>query len=865
VCDSFSEQIHNKSGKTSFLRFCYVEKYLWMFQVRRFKFLTTIILCLGFALPTLAQKMVSGRIIDASTQLPVLYAAVRYGSNSGTTSDTSGYFSIPLSSKVGEIQVNILGYQPQKIKLDTVASLNNIIIKLEPSSMSLSNITIKPPKRKKREIDTVAMYVLKKVQEHKDENNPRNITSYRLKEHTKLVLSLQKVSPKLLNGKLIRPIGFFFDTPDSNAAGELRYPLLVQEEFNETFHQASPQLNRKVVSYRKISGLKSKYLANLAADQFENIDLYNDVYNIGQLAFTSPFASSARTMYAYYIMDTVRSEAGTSYELAFVAKNKADVALKGYAIIDSATWGVRSIQFKPNEKANINYITDYTVRQNYVYVDGRWLLEEERLSITANVFEDREKLSIHIGKFSIRDDIQADSSIPDSVKQAKGNLLVNAFDKPKSYIDSVRISPLERGEEHIYWAYDTVKTIPAYKRMKWTAHLFATGHIKAGAVEFGRLDEIISRNATEGYRLKIGMRTNEMLSNRIFLGAHLAYGFDVKNLSFLNEMTVRPKGKYERWQSLTFIDQYDMMALGRGEAMFGFDHLFTLFTPASRLNRVIAYSKNGLTYERDWFRGLSSTFQFLRTRYYSVPGKYAFADANGKPLAQTDYRAYTPGAFGVTELSGDIRFSKNSQCIERHGKRVFTTAKHPVFYFKYTLAIKGLLSGDYTYSKLEAQIKHTLQMPLVGYANINFKAGYIIGKTPFTSAFAAPGNPGFVKENNSFELVRPFEFLQDRYLMLFYEHHFQGLLFNHIPYVNRAKLREFVSVKALYGSYNRQNQSLALFPETHVNTKLPYLELGVGVENILKIFQVSFHVRTTYWNTPGAENFAVKIGIKPGF
>lgn len=817
-------------------------------------------------MPVYAQKTVSGHVTDASTRLPVPYAAVRYGSSGGTVGDSLGYFSIPVQAKTGEIRVDILGYRPQKISLDTVTRPNGLEIRLEPSSMSLGNITVKPGKHKKRETDTSAMYILAQVLSHKDRNNPRHIPSYRLNEHTKLVLSLQKVPPKLLDGRLVRPFGFFFDTPQTDSLGETRYPLLIQEEFNETYHRAAPQMNRKVVSYRKISGLRGKYLANLAADQFKNIDLYDDVYDIGQLAFTSPFVPAARAMYVYFVMDTVRDGAGTAYELAFAAKNRSDVALKGYAMIDSATWGIRSIRFKPNEKANINYITDYTVQQKYTYTEGRWLLAEERLSVTANVFENREKLSVHIGKLSVRDAIRTDPVIPDAVERAKDDLLIDAFGKPASYIDSVRIAPLERSEAHIYRAFDTVKTVPAYRRLKWTAHLLTTGYVKAWPVEFGRLDEIISRNATEGYRLQMGLRTNEMLSDKIFLSSRWAYGFDIKHLSFSREINVRLKGRYERWKSLTFIDKYDMLPLGREESMFGFNHLFSLLTPVQQLSRVVAYSKNGFSYETDWFKDLSSTFGFVRTRYYSVPGKYIFADGKGVPLPQTENRPYTPGAFGVTEMSGDIRYSKNSQYVERYGKRVFTASRHPVFIFRYTLAVKGLLTGNYTYSKLEAQVKHTLQMPLAGYANIHFRAGYMIGQVPFTSAFTAPGNTSFVKDNNSFELTRPFEFVHDRYLMLFYEHHFQGLLFNRIPYVNRAKLREFVSVKALYGSYGKQNQGLLTqFPETHLHTPLPYLELGVGVENILKIFQVSFHCRTTYWNTPGAQNFAVKVGIKPGF
>lgn len=826
------------------------------------------IVCLGllWATPGWAQKVVSGQVLDAAADTPVPYVAIRAGLSGGVLSDSTGHFRLSLPSRATELSVDLLGYIPQKIRLDTIADLNNLVIRMQASSVNLGNIKISPPKRKKREIDTLALYVLARIQEHKALNNPQNMDSYRLKEHTKLVLSLQNVSPKLLNGKLLRPFHFFFDTPDTNADGRLRYPLLIQEELNETFHRASPRLDRKEIRYRKISGLKGKYLANLAADQFKNLDIYDNVYAIGQLAFTSPFASSARAMYAYYIMDTLHGPGGTSYELGFVGKTKADVALIGYAQVDSATWGIRSIRFKPNEKANINYITDYSVQQNYAYVDGHWLLTEERLSVNANVFENKEKLSVHIGKYSLRDSVQTGITMPDPVERAKDDLFRDAFNKPRSYVDSLRMLPLSASEAHIYFAFDSVKTVPAYKRLKWAGHLLSTGYLKAGPVEFGRVDELVSRNAVEGYRVKLGIRSNEMLSNKVFLNSHFAYSTAIRKPNFSMEVTLRLTGKNERWHSFTFIDKYDMLLLGREGAQFGFDHLFTLLTPTAKLNRVLAYSQNGFMYELDWFRDFSGIFGIARTRYYSVPGKYTFTDGEGNPYPKSEDRVYGKGAFGVTEMSVSLRYSKNTQYIERYGKRRFVASNRPVFTFGYTLGVKGLLGGDYTYNKFELGINQKLLMPLAGYADIRFKAGYMSGHVPFTAAFTAPGNTGFVKDDNSFELTRPFEFQHTKYLMLFYEHHFQGLLFNHIPYVSRAKLREFISVKALYGSYGKQDTKLpAQFPETHKNTPLPYLELGVGVENILKIFRISFHCRTTYWNTPGAENFAVKVGIRPGF
>jgi hypothetical protein len=157
-------------------------------------------------------------------------------------------------------------------------------------------------------------------------------------------------------------------------------------------------------------------------------------------------------------------------------------------------------------------------------------------------------------------------------------------------------------------------------------------------------------------------------------------------------------------------------------------------------------------------------------------------------------------------------------------------------------------------------------MPVIGYGKLDVTAGYIAGGVPYPLAFISSSNTSFLKDQFSFQLTNPFEFASDKYVSFWYEQHFEGLLFNHIPYVRWLKLREFISFKALYGDFATSNQQLMTLPDgTHTAKRLPYMEVGFGVENIFKILQVQFIWRATYRNEVDAQKFGVKIGIKPGF
>ncbi|MDB5284403.1 MAG: TonB-linked outer membrane protein SusC/RagA family [Bacteroidota bacterium] len=803
---------------------------------------------------------ISGRIIDGSNKQPIEFASIRFSnSNNGNITDSLGRFAIFSNKPEAGIEISALGYKTRKIAVASIKNQSDFLVEMSVTAIDVKEVLVKPAKRKKREIDTAALYLLKQVQEHKDENNSKGIPNYHFYESTKLVMSLLNVPDKFADSKAIRPFRFFLDAPDTTENGRKYNPLLLQEEYNETYHRASPKLNRKVIYYRKISGLKKNFFANLVANQFVVIDIYENVYIIAGKSFPAPFSPGARLTYAFHIIDTTRNGNDVLYKINYVAKNSADVALKGYAIIDSATWGIKAISFKPNENSNINFLTDYSITQSFERFEGHWLLTGETLAAVGNLLEKQKKLSVYITKQTARDSIKANYPIPDSVQRAKEDLIVKgAFKKPRSFIDSVRIVPLDKAEQHIYAAFDTARTVPAYKRLKWVANLLIFGNVKAGPLEFGRLDQVVSQNAVEGYRVKLGIRTNELMSDKFWLYSHAAYGFTDKKWKYEVDARFILPGKYNRWHSLALLNKNDMVLLGQENTLLPFDNILTILSP-NHLNRVLHTSLHGITYEGDWFKGLSSVMKFTRSQFYSEPGQYTFQYTDNNGVLTNIHR------FGTTELSTNLRYSKTDQYTESYGSRYFISSKQPNFTFTYSLGFKSPIGGDYTYHKFEFQFKHVWQVPILGYAYINLKAGYMLGQVPYTAAFTSSSNISFFKDESSFQLTKPFEFVNDRYLMFWYEHHFEGLLFNQIPYIKKLKLREFVSVKALWGDYSKSNQALVgILPETHVAAPVPYIEVGAGIENILKIFQLNFFWRATYRDV-GAANFGVKLGIRPSF
>src|SRR5690606_22148509 len=62
--------------------------------------------------------------------------------------------------------------------------------------------------------------------------------------------------------------------------------------------------------------------------------------------------------------------------------------------------------------------------------------------------------------------------------------------------------------------------------------LLLSGYKQAGPVEIGPVNTFYSYNPVEGFRLRLGGRTTELLSKRFYLEGYGAYGFDDQKLKY---------------------------------------------------------------------------------------------------------------------------------------------------------------------------------------------------------------------------------------------------------------------------------------------------------------------------------------------
>ena len=805
--------------------------------------------------------IVEGRVTDKNTNEPLDYASVRFkGSFSGVKTDTAGYYKLSTTSKVKTLLVTYLGYQNAEIPVQPGVS-NHIDVQLKSQNINLKELVVKPGRKRKKEIDTTAMYIYRHVVANKDFNKATTIGSYHYNEYSKMVWSYENPKQKVVNAGVFKPYKFFFERVDTNEKGKPFIPLFVEEDYKETYYRKDPRKKINIVHYRKMSGVKSPMFVKLIGYHFEVTDAYENVHVVFQKSFISPFSPGANLLYNYHVLDTAKIEGRTSYRLNFVGRNKEDLCVKGYADIDSATWAIKFISYRPNEKANMNYIYDLLEEQNFEMFNNHWLMVKENLVLEGNLLKDPKKEAIRIEKTTLRNNITTNVNIPDSIAKNSDDVVDrNAYRRKITYIDSLRMDTLSSAERLVYHHFDTIKRLPQYEALRLLTTLVSTANIKAGPVDFGRLYKAASYNNVEGYRLRMGVRTNADIDERLYLGVYGAYGTKDKMWKYSANARYLLPAKYDRWHAIELEYKNDMVVLGDENPVISYDNITTLIT-GNTLTKIMRTKELNLYYERDWIKGLSSNIILSNKTFYSVPNVFNFTQPDGHGNF-----IYLP-SFNTTEVSADLRYCKTDYYFQSYTYRYPLQTKTPSITFQYVMGLKNqLFNGDYTYYKLSLKLVHRIQWPAIGYSKIMVRTGYTLGNSPYPVSYISSSNTSILRDDFSFQSTAPFEFVTDKFIMAWWEHYFDGFFFNRIPGVSRLHLREYIQIKALYGGYSAHNAALIPLPAgIGIPSPVPYIEVGCGVENILNLVHVDFLWRVTYRNNPNAANFTVKFMIYPGF
>jgi hypothetical protein len=803
---------------------------------------------------------VTGTVTDAVTgeTLPSVNILFR-DSRVGTTTDINGAYSIDTYYATDSLLFSFIGYVPRMmaVRRDKAQVID---VKLDPSATSLGEVVITPSG------ENPAFEILRRVVRSKPANNREKLEAYSFEAYNKVEFDLNNISKEFTEKKIFRPFAFIFDNIDSTGAKPY-LPIFMTESLSEVVYRQKPRARKEFIRGTKVSGMENESISQFMGDMYQNVNIYDNFLVIFGRNFISPIADGGKGYYDYYLTDSAFVGRFWCYRLDFKPKRPQELAFAGTMWINDTTYAVRRIEAGIPEKANLNFVQGFWVKQEYDQVKPEvWMLSRDELVVDLNIVRDAGRPNKHpvqglYGRrtasyrdFSINE--LKDAAVYDGAEEVV--MAIEPLSLGADFWDTHRHEQLSKKENDIYHMVDTMKQIPRFRTYIDIVNTAITGYYPLGDVELGPYFTTYSFNPVEGNRFRLGLRTSSQWSRRVELEGYTAYGttdgvfkYGFGGRGFITKEPRLIGGLYYR---------LDLEQLGQSTDAFRQDNILSSTFRRTPNNKLTLVDEWRAYLDREWFMGFNSLLMLRRRELFprGTLEYITFSDAN-EPFALS--------SITTTEAIFSTRFAYKEKYVAGDFTRVSLGTRYPSLEVMVAKGLQGVLGGDYDYTKLSARLYHRVPMGTFGFLRYWLQAGQVFSEPlPYPLLIIHAGNETFYFDELAFNTMNFFEFVSDRYASVYVDHHFDGLFLNRIPLFRRLKWREVVGGKAVVGALDRKHLGeMVLLPFSFDLSGGPFAEVSVGVENVFKMLRFDMVRRLTYMDHANTKPWAFRVRMNVTF
>jgi len=797
-----------------------------------------ILLSFLFALYNSAQTQeISGKIIDSDTKIPLPFVNIIYGdSNFGTSTNIDGNFTINSKTPINEFHISYLGYKSDTIFLDSKSSNNNLNILLEAKSYNLEEVIILPG-------ENPANRIINKVVENRDVNNPEKMNSFSFTSYNKMIYKLGKDT-------LLRADSTYKKNKlEKNLE---KHHLLLIETVNEKEFLYPDKYKEEIVA-SKISGFNDP-IFGLIASQVQSLSFYNEFFEILDNTYLNPISKNSTKRYFFLLEDTFYNEKNdTIFIISYrPKKGKSFTGLKGFLHINTNKYAVQSVVAEPLEEDKGMLVE---IQQNCEFVENKqWFPKELITKITfkealsSSGVEDYDLIALgssYISNINLNPEVNKKDFNRVEVKIDE-----DAGNKLDEYWTNKRIQPLSEVEIETYRIIDSISKAENFDKMLSGMEAFMSLNIPVKCFDLP-IFKIIDYNRYEGYRLGLGLMTNDKLSKYFSVGGYFGYGFKDKAWKYGGDLILNLHEETE--SKLHFSYANDVIETA------GYDFLGTMnFTGSEIFRRYMVKDMDLIEKYEVSFSFLS--FQYLQTQIFY---NQSYITATDNYTYETNPAVFENN-FTFNEIGVQFRYAYNEKFLQTLKSKYTMGTNYPIFYGNIT---KGTdwLDGEYEYTKFEAKITKEFTFKTIGKTSIAATGGLIEGEVPLTKLYNGHGSyESFTLESeNSFGTMRMGEFYADRFLSFYFKHDFGNRL------IKTKWFSPKFAIVTYYGLGSLSNKAKHNKSTPIKSFDKGYYESGLLINNILNQSYIGFGFGLFYRYGPytffkTADNFAYKLTMTIG-
>ena len=792
-----------------------------------------------------------GTVRDYHSDERVPFASVSFQNTTiGKLTDSAGTFSFNFDKWPSDtLVITCVGFQPFKIYIPS--SKDSILI-----DVPMERGTFNEGVRVKTKVNK-GLLLWRKIVQHKSRNDRYRFHNFSYELYNKLELDIKNLKFGITKLKPFRPVNDIINQYMDTIEGHKFLPTYLTETLSDYYYQKRPLKRREVIKAVNTNGVRNESLIQFLGGMDQNVNVYNNFIPVFDKQFVSPASDNGDLYYNYSVKDTQIIGSNRYYHLIFTPRRKGTSTFEGDCWVHAGTFAIQKMNLRLGKDANINHIDNLSLIQEYSLInDSTWFLSKDKFVADGSLFGKDLPGAIGRKTTTYRNVVVNDSSV---TKELDNNRILEevitlpgAPDKGKQFWDTSRHEELTPTERGIIAMIDTLRNAPEFKKLTHTIEFIATGYVDVGNFQLGPWFNWFTGNSQEGFRMRFDLGSNKFFDKHWWWHGYLAYGFSDRKFKGKGELFYLPKKHPRLYLYGSYIQDFDYGQNYYGEVST--DNIFAL--AVRKPNIPIKFLKS--TEERfEFFNETRSGFStlFAATHKDFLPVRNLISEdsfpaaPNRSPMA-------------TTEVSLRIRFAYLEKFLENTFFRTSLGSPYPIGEINVARGISGIFKSNYNYTKISASISDYVKIPPYGTFSFQVYGGKTFGTLPYVLLDIAPGNELYYYNKYAFNTMNKYEFIHDKFAGLNIEHNVGSGIFRLIP---KLKFRQFWTAKALWGSLSDANYALNFKEGNNFQTLngKTYLELGTGIDNILKVLRVDFVWRLL--PTPLPKEIDRKFGVFGSF
>lgn len=837
------------------------------------------ILLVAASLGAMAQQVpitqITGLVRDSVTREGIPYASISLvGTSEGTLANDKGGFTINSRSSFSRIHVTAMGYASKDVEVKPGQG-SVMLIDMTASGVELQEIVVHKGKEKYSKKNNPAVEMIKRLRERRDDNDPRRHDYYGYAQYEKMMYGLGNLDELIKKPEDQQWAEQYADT--SLLTGKRILPVSIKETVARDYYSRQPDAHKQVIIGVKSAGLDERIdqenVKKVLDDFMGEIDIFQNDVTLLTNRFVSPLSRIAVDFYKFYLNDTVDVDGERCAVLSFVPFTPQTFGFLGrlYVSLEDTTMFIKRVSMGVPHDINLNYVDRMSILQDFERApDGSRLKVKDHVEISMRIMSGLPEL------FARRETYYRDHNF----ERPQAGVLNNKAEKtvggnatfmPDEFWQEYR--PAEsrataasmaslmqrlRGSKLFYWAEQVVVAM-------------VNGYVPTGRVskfDIGPLNTMISGNSLEGVRLRLGGMTNVNLSRHWFARGYVAYGTRDKKFKYMGslEYSFTPKKSMDQEfpiHSLRLTHKYDVDKLAQHYLYTNADNVFLTLRRHKDV-RMQYLRTSRLEYRHEWYNHFSIALGIEHNVHEATP-YVPFVYNDG-----TSRLRYTQAGF-----TAQLRFAPGETFYQARSYRIPINMDAPIITLTQTYMPKGFMGSLHEVNKTELGLQKRFWFSAFGYADVIVKGEKVWSRVAYPDLLMPNVNLSYTIQPESYTLMKPMEFIGDQALSWDLTYWGNGVLMNRLPLVKRLRLREVLTLRGIWGSLSDKNnpaldkqQCLFALPAGVPCKSLdgkPYMEAGIGLDNIFTILRVDYVWRLTYREGAGADRHGVRVQLHFNF